>query len=123
MQADSVQITISVPAPLAEPGAGDRARLLLVLDAVRSERLTWRAGARALGLAPSAFLDLAKEHGVPVLRPSESDVAHDLATLERLDRARGAVAADGFRGPAGPRGGALALLLEGRRWRPGSAAA
>lgn len=88
MQADSIQITISVPAALAEPGAGDRARVLLVLDAVRSERLTWRAGARALGLAPSAFLDLAREHGIPVARPSETDLAHDLATLDRLRIAR-----------------------------------
>lgn len=88
MQADSVQITISVPAALAEPGAGDRARVLLVLDAVRSERMSWRAGARALGLAPSAFLDLARDHGVPVVRPAESDLAEDLATLERLGRPR-----------------------------------
>ena len=86
MQADSVQITISVPAALAEPGAGDRARVLLVLDAVRSERMPWRAGARALGLAPSAFLDLARDHGVPVVRPDASDLAQDLKTLERLGR-------------------------------------
>lgn len=88
MQADSVQITISVPAALAEPGAGDRARVLLVLDAVRSERMSWRAGARALGLAPSAFLDLARDHGVPVERPVEADLAEDLATLDRLGRLR-----------------------------------
>lgn len=88
MQADSVQITISVPAALAEPGAGDRARVLLVLDAVRSERMSWRAGARALGLAPSAFLDLARDHGVPVVRPDASDLAQDLETLERLGRPR-----------------------------------
>ncbi len=88
MQADSVQITISVPAALAEPGAGDRARVLLVLDAVRSERMAWRAGARALGLAPSAFLDLARDHGVPVVRPHASDLAEDLETLERLGRPR-----------------------------------
>lgn len=87
MQADSVQITISVPAALADAGAGNRARVLLVLDAVRSERVSWRAGALALGLAPSAFLDLAKEHGVPVARPSQADLAHDLATLDRLGRA------------------------------------
>ena len=86
MQADSVQITISVPAALAEPGAGDRARVLLVLDAVRSERISWRAGARALGLAPYAFLDLARDHGVPTVRPEASDLADDMATLERLGR-------------------------------------
>jgi hypothetical protein len=84
VQADSVEITVSVPAALAEPGAAERARLLLVLDAVRMERMTWRAAARALGLAPSAFLDLAKEHGVPVQRPSADDLARDLATLDRI---------------------------------------
>lgn len=84
MQADSVQITISVPAALAEPGAGDRARVLLVLDAVRSERMSWRAAARALGLAPATFLDVARDHGVPVVRVSASDVAEDLQALDAL---------------------------------------
>lgn len=88
MQGDSVQITISVPAALAEPGAGDRARLLLVLDAVRGERRSWRAGARALGLAPSAFLDLARDHGVPQERPVQAELAEDLATLDRSGRLR-----------------------------------
>jgi predicted HTH domain antitoxin len=88
VQADSVQITISVPASLAEPGAGDRARVLLVLDAVRSERISWREGARALGLAPSAFLDIARDHGVPVIRYDESALVEDLETLDRLTRSR-----------------------------------
>lgn len=88
MQADSVQITISVPAALAAPGAGDRARVLLVLDAVRSEQFSWREGARALGLAPSAFLDLARDHGVPVVRVDEADVAEDFETLDRLAPSR-----------------------------------
>jgi hypothetical protein len=69
VDSDSVQITIDV---------------LLVLDAVRSELMTWRAGARALGLAPSAFLDLARDHGVPVTRYSASDLVEDLATLDRI---------------------------------------
>jgi hypothetical protein len=84
MQTDSVQLTISVPAALADSGAGERARVLLVLDAVRSERISWRAAASVLGLAPSAFLDLAREHGVPVIRVSATDIAEDLATLDRL---------------------------------------
>jgi predicted HTH domain antitoxin len=88
MQGDSVQITISVPASLAEPGAGDRARVLLVLDAVRSERISWREGAQALGLAPSAFLDLARDHGVPVVRYDESDLAQDFETLDRIAPSR-----------------------------------
>jgi hypothetical protein len=84
VQGDSVQITVSVPAALAEPGAAERARVLLVLDAVRSERLSWRAAARALGLAPATFLDVARDHGVPVIRVSASDVAADLEALDAL---------------------------------------
>ena len=67
---------------------GRRARVLLVLDAVRSERMTWRAAASALGLAPSAFLDLARDQGVPTVRASASDVSDDLATLDRLGSPR-----------------------------------
>jgi predicted HTH domain antitoxin len=79
-----VQITIDVPAALADEGTAARARVLLVLDAVRSELMTWRAAARALGLAPSAFLDLARDHGVPVSRYSATDLVEDLATLDQL---------------------------------------
>lgn len=88
MQTDSVQITISVPSALAAPGVGDRARLLLVLDAVRSEQLSWREGARALGLAPSAFLDVARAHGVPVVHLEQADLDEDLATLDRFAATR-----------------------------------
>lgn len=88
VQTGSVQLTISVPAALADSGAGERARGLLVLDAVRSERMTWRAAATALGLAPSSFLDLARDHGVPVVRVSAADVADDFTTLDRLGSPR-----------------------------------
>ncbi len=88
MQAEPVHIAFFVPAGVAGPGAGERARLLLVLDAVRSERISWREGAAALGLAPSAFLDLARDHGVPVVRVEPSDLDADLATLDRLARQR-----------------------------------
>jgi hypothetical protein len=84
MQPNSVQLTITVPIALASPGAAERARLLLVLDAVRSELMTARGAALTLGLAPSAFMDLARDLGVPVARPSEGDFGEDLATLERL---------------------------------------
>lgn len=84
MQQEVVQITVSVPASLADAGTADRARLLLVLDAVRSERITWRAAARALGLAPASFLDLARDHGVPVVRVSAADIREDLDALEKL---------------------------------------
>ena len=79
-----VQITLSLPAELAEPGAAERARLLLALDAVRSERISWREGARILGLAPCAFLDLARDHGVPTDRVDMADLAEDLTTLQLL---------------------------------------
>jgi hypothetical protein len=84
VQPDAVAITVSVPAAIAEAGVAERARLLLVLDAVRSERMTWRAAARALELAPAAFLDVARDHGVPVQRVSSDDLATDLASLDRL---------------------------------------
>ena len=88
MNAEPVHITLSLPAELAEPGVGDRARLLLVLDAVRSERFSWREGARMLGLAPSAFLDLARDHDVPVMRVDASMLDEDLATLSALTPGR-----------------------------------
>jgi len=84
VQADSVELIVTVPRAVADPGAGERARVLLVLDAVRTERITWRAAARALGLAPSAFLDLARAHGVPVTRIAAEDIAADLAALDRI---------------------------------------
>jgi len=82
----SVQITVEVPAALADEQAPARVRLLLVLDAVRSERMTWRAAARELGLAPADFLDLARVHGVPVARFDLDDWRKDEATLDRLSR-------------------------------------
>jgi hypothetical protein len=86
MQSESVELTISVPAVVADAGAADRARILLVLDAVRTEKLTWRAGAEALGIAPDQMLDLARDHGVPVTRYDQADMRDDLATLDELGR-------------------------------------
>lgn len=85
---DSVELTVTIPASLADAGAAERARVLLVLDGVRSERMSWRTAADALGVAPDRLLDLAREHGVPVVRYESADLAEDLATLERLDRLR-----------------------------------
>ena len=84
MARTSVSITIEVPAELADERTHERARLLLLLDAVRSERLSWRAAARELGISPSELLDLAREHGVPVARVEVADWRDDLATVERL---------------------------------------
>lgn len=88
MQADAVEFTIKVPASLADADAGERARLLLVLDGVRSERMTWRAAASALGIAPDELLNLARDHGVPVAQYDAADLRHDLSTLAKLERGR-----------------------------------
>jgi hypothetical protein len=87
---DSVVLTISVPASLADAGAAERARILLVLDAVRSERMTWRAAAAALDIAPDRLLDLARVHGLAVIRYEASDLHDDLSTLAKLERGRAA---------------------------------
>jgi hypothetical protein len=88
MQRDSVDLTISIPAALADAEAADLARLLLVLDAVRTERMTWRAAAEALDVSPDQMLDLARAHGVPVARYQPVDVQNDLSTLAKLERGR-----------------------------------
>ena len=88
MRTDSVEITISVPACLADADAAERARVLLVLDAVQSGKMTWRAAALALDVAPDQLLDLARVHGVPVVRYESNELAEDLATLSQIERAR-----------------------------------
>jgi hypothetical protein len=88
MHTDSVELIISVPAVVADADAAERARVLLVLDAVRSEKLTWRAAAAALDIAPERLLELAKVHGVPVIRYESSDLQEDLATLTKMDHRR-----------------------------------
>lgn len=88
MQPDSVEVTIYVPTALADSGAAQRARVLLVLDAVRTERMTWRAAALALGVAPDVLLDLARDHHVPVVRADAADVELDMQTLDKLERLR-----------------------------------
>lgn len=88
MQTGSVELTITVPASLADADAPERARLLLVLDAVRAEKMTWRAAADALDVAPDRLLDLAKEHGVPVVRYEAASLTEDLSTLDKLQRRR-----------------------------------
>ena len=88
VQTDSVELTIQVPASLADAGAGERARVLLVLDAVRSERMTWRVAASALDVAPDRLLELARAHGVPTVRYESGDLHEDLSTLAKLERGR-----------------------------------
>ncbi|MBK6574687.1 MAG: hypothetical protein IPG17_00500 [Sandaracinaceae bacterium] len=86
MDAASVSLTISVPSALADASTADLARLLLILDAVRSERMTWRAAARALDVAPDRLLDLARDHGIAVVRYEPADVTDDLDTLNKLHK-------------------------------------
>jgi hypothetical protein len=86
METNSVELTIRIPASLADPEAAERARVLLVLDAVRHEKMTWRAAAAALDIAPDHLLDLARDHGVNVLRYEPGDLRDDLATLAKLER-------------------------------------
>lgn len=88
METNFVELTIRVPASLADPDAAERARVLLVLDAVRHEKITWRAAAAALAIAPDHLLDLARDHGVPVVRYESRDLRDDLATLAKLERGR-----------------------------------
>ena len=88
METNSVEMTIRVPASLADSETPERARLLLVLDAVRHERMSWRAAAATLDIAPDHLFDLAREHGVPVIRYQPRDLHDDLATLDKLERRR-----------------------------------
>lgn len=90
MRADFVELTVTVPASLADDNAVERARVLLVLDAVRSERMTWRAAASALRIAPDELLDLARTHGVPIVHYELTDLHDDLSTLAKLERGRAA---------------------------------
>jgi len=68
----------------------ERARILLVLDAVRSERMTWRAAAAALRIAPDELLELARTHGVPIVRYEIEDLKDGLSTLTKLEHGRAA---------------------------------
>ena len=88
METNSVELTIRVPASLADPEAAERARVLLVLDAVRHEKMTWRAAVATLNIAPDRLLDLARDHGVPVVHYEASDLRDDLATPAKLERGR-----------------------------------
>jgi hypothetical protein len=84
----SSHITVEIPASLADDDAPARARQLLLLDAVRSERLSWRQAASELGLSLADFLHLASEHRVPVTRYEIEDWRAERATLDRLGLGR-----------------------------------
>ncbi len=86
MHSDSVELTISIPTALADSDVAERARALIVLDAVRCERMTWMAAPAALDVAPDRLLEMARSHGVSVVRYEAADLAQDLAALAHLDR-------------------------------------
>jgi hypothetical protein len=88
VQPDFVELTISVPASLVDDSVVERVRILLVLDAVRSERMTWRAAASALRIAPDELLELARTHGVPIVHYEIGDLHDDLSTLAKLEHGR-----------------------------------
>lgn len=84
VQSSHVELMVQVPVAIVDAGSAERARLLLVLDAVRSERITWRRAAAELAIAPDRLLELAREHGIPVVRYDEADWQDDSVTLARL---------------------------------------
>ena len=79
-----MQITIDVPPPLAGQSTKDlaaRARLLLVVDEVRADRLTRAAGAAALGMTLDEFLIEAGPHGLFAIDYDGDDFRRELATV------------------------------------------
>ncbi len=87
--AQAQRITVDVPAPLAgEPAAklAERARLLLVLDEVRAERLTRPGAARALGIPLDDFLALAGQHGIHAIDYGLDDFRRELDELPTRSR-------------------------------------
>jgi hypothetical protein len=76
-----ILITVNVPAALSSQGAAElagRARLLLVIDEVRSGRMTRAGGARALGLALDDFLIAAGQHGLYAIDYDLEDFRREL---------------------------------------------
>lgn len=76
-----MQVTIDIPEAIADPGAPERARLLLVLDAVRSERLSEAQAASALGVSRDGLVQLAHRHGVPIVQYGLAELEDDLRRL------------------------------------------
>ena len=89
MQPGTVHVKFDVPAELVGPEADERARRLFLLDAIREERISWRRAAHELGIGLDALVDLARHHGVPLVRYEMEDYRQDLQTLERLERQSG----------------------------------
>jgi predicted HTH domain antitoxin len=79
-----MQITVDIPSPLVGQSTEElaaRARLLLVIDEVRSGRLTRVGAARALGMMLDDFLIEAGRHGLYAIDYDVDDFKHDLDTI------------------------------------------
>ena len=79
-----MQITVDIPQPLTGESSADlatRARLLLVVDEVRAERLTRSAGAHALGMTLDEFLIEAGPHGLFAVDYDIDDFKRELAAI------------------------------------------
>lgn len=82
---EAMEITIDVPGPLSGQSAEalvDRARLLLVIDEVRGERLTRVAAARALRMTLDEFLTEAGRHGLYAIDYDVEDFRRELAVVD-----------------------------------------
>jgi predicted HTH domain antitoxin len=79
-----MRITVDVPAPLSGQSTEElarRARLLLVIDEVRAERLTRAGAARALGMTLGDFLIEAGRHGLYAIDYDVDDFKRELAAI------------------------------------------
>ena len=84
-----MQITVDIPQPLSGQSTTDlaaRARLLLVVDEVRAERLTRSAGAHALGMTLDEFLTEAGPPGLVAIDDDIDDVTRELAAIAPAQR-------------------------------------
>ena len=82
-------ITVDIPAALGGQSSTDlaaRARLLLVVDEVRAERLTRPAAARALGMTLDQFLIDAGLHGLLAIDYDVEDFRRELQEIPPASR-------------------------------------
>lgn len=80
----SMDIIVEVPEPLASKPVKElaaRARLLLVVDEVRAERMTRDDGARALGMTLDEFLIEAGPHGLFAIDYDVDDFRRELDAI------------------------------------------
>jgi predicted HTH domain antitoxin len=83
-----MEITLKIPGPLSGQPSDElakRARLLLVVDEVRTGRLTRAGAARALDMALDDFLIEAGRHGLYAIDYDVEDFRQELAAI-RKDR-------------------------------------